>query len=51
MLRCASQVLRDLKWYLVFVVLTIGGFASAFYVLFQQDRRYHEVRTWQEAER
>ncbi|WIA29571.1 hypothetical protein OEZ86_012064 [Tetradesmus obliquus] len=33
-----SKILEDLKWFLVFLTLTMLGFALAFYSLYRQDR-------------
>ena len=32
------SVLEDVKWSLMFLVLTIWGFAGAFYILFREDQ-------------
>lgn len=32
------SVLEDVKWSLLFLVLTIWGFAGAFYILFREDQ-------------
>ncbi len=36
-------MLHDVKWYLVFLVIIMGGFSAAFHILFRQDQEEHEV--------
>ena len=33
-------VLRDVKWFLAFLLLTMWGFACAFHVLYHRDHRF-----------
>ena len=37
-------VLEDVKWSLLFLVLTMWGFAGAFYILFREDQDQVTVR-------
>ena len=33
------SVVADVKWFLLFLVLTMWGFAGAFYILFREDQQ------------
>ena len=33
------SVVADVKWFLLFLVLTMWGFAGAFYILFREDQK------------
>ena len=33
----------DVKWFLLFLVLTMWGFAGAFYILFREDQQQFQV--------
>lgn len=37
------SVVSDVKWFLLFLVLTMWGFAGAFYILFREDQQQYEV--------
>ena len=37
-----TVVINDVKWFLFLLVLTLWGFACAFYILFRHDQQ-HEV--------
>ena len=37
-----TVVIEDVKWFLFLLVLTLWGFACAFYILFRHDQQ-HEV--------
>lgn len=40
------SVVADVKWFLLFLVLTMWGFAGAFYILFREDQQqYQEFST------
>ena len=38
-----QSILDDVKWSLLFLVLTMWGFAGAFYILFREDQAEYEV--------
>ena len=38
-----QSILDDVKWSLLFLVLTMWGFAGAFYILFREDQDEYEV--------
>ena len=38
------SVVADVKWFLLFLILTMWGFAGAFYILFREDQQQYEVR-------
>lgn len=38
-----QSILDDVKWSLLFLVLTMWGFAGAFYILFREDQAEFEV--------
>ena len=33
-------VIQDVKWFLFLLILTVGGFTCAFYILFRKDQQY-----------
>jgi len=37
------SVVADVKWFLLFLVLTMWGFAGAFYILFREDQQQFQV--------
>lgn len=37
------SVVSDVKWFLLFLILTMWGFAGAFYILFREDQQQYEV--------
>ena len=37
------SVVADVKWFLLFLVLTMWGFAGAFYILFREDQQQYQV--------
>ena len=37
------SVVADVKWLLLFLVLTMWGFAGAFYILFREDQQQFQV--------
>ena len=39
-----QSILDDVKWSLLFLVLTMWGFAGAFYILFREDQADYVVR-------
>ena len=39
-----QSVLDDVKWSLLFLALTMWGFAGAFHILFREDHADYEVR-------
>lgn len=39
------SVLDDIKWSLLFLVLTMWGFAGAFYILFREDQANYQVES------
>jgi hypothetical protein len=39
-----KAVISDVKWYLVFILLVVFGWAVAFHILFRADQAEHEVR-------
>ncbi|KAK9858035.1 hypothetical protein WJX84_009559 [Apatococcus fuscideae] len=40
-----TVVIEDVKWFLFLLVLTLWGFACAFYILFRHDQQHEEFRT------
>lgn len=38
-----QSILDDVKWFLLFLVLTMWGFAGAFYILFREDQAEFKV--------
>lgn len=36
-------MLHDVKYYLLFLVIIMFGFAAAFHILFRQDQKKHDV--------
>ncbi len=40
-----QSILDDVKWSLLFLVLTMWGFAGAFYILFREDQDEYQVRS------
>ena len=39
-----TAVIEDMKWFLLFLLLTMVGFGMAFYALYRQDRTDFPVR-------
>lgn len=39
-----QSILDDVKWFLLFLVLTMWGFAGAFYILFREDQAEFKVQ-------
>ena len=37
------SVVADVKWFLLFLILTMWGFAGAFYILFREDQQQYEA--------
>ena len=37
------SVVADVKWFLLFLVLTMWGFAGAFYILFREDQQQFQA--------
>ena len=40
------SVVADVKWFLLFLVLTMWGFAGAFYILFREDQQQFQASTY-----
>ena len=38
-----AEVFRDLRWYLVFLLLVMWGFGCAFHIVFRHDQEESEV--------
>ncbi|PRW33106.1 transient receptor potential channel [Chlorella sorokiniana] len=37
-----KEVIHDVKWYLVFLLLMLGGFATSFHILYRRDQEKHD---------
>ncbi|KAI7841125.1 hypothetical protein COHA_005096 [Chlorella ohadii] len=37
-----KEVIHDVKWYLVFLLLIMGGFATSFHILYRRDQEEHD---------
>jgi Ion transport protein len=37
-----KEVVQDVRWYLLFILLIVLGYAAAFQILFRQDQKQHE---------